>query len=157
MHYDLVSGPNTSDIRRLTFQSTGALVMLVSRTMRDSPAIRPLASTSHPECVDTAALSLVLVGVSCLLIPPILISLMYLILAFKCKGITRFNVKALLIKKTINLCFCSVYSLVFRHPMVLLSGLLCHLTISRFEFIIFVDIYFQNLICPGVVQVPRNT
>ena len=137
LHYDLVSGPNTSDIRRLTFQSTGALVMLVSRTMRDSPAIRPLVSTSHPECGDTAAMTILLVGASCLLIPPVLISLVYLILAFKCKGKTRLNVSSLLINKTINLIFYTVFSLVLRHPMLLLSGLFCHLTVSRSVFFIF--------------------
>ena len=86
MNYDLISGPNTTDIRRLTFKSTGELVMLVSRTERDSPAILPLAPTSDPGCVDNWARILAMAAAITLVIPPIIISLLHLILAFKCKG-----------------------------------------------------------------------
>ena len=86
LNYDLISGPNTSDIRRLTFKSTGELVMLVSRTERDSPAIVPLAPTSDPGCVDTGAGILAMAAAIILVIPPIIICLLHLILAFKCKG-----------------------------------------------------------------------
>ena len=89
MNYDLISGTNTTDIRRLTFKSTGELVMLVSRTERDSPAIRHLPPKSDPGCLDTGARILAMIMVITLVFPPILISLMYLILAFKCKGIQQ--------------------------------------------------------------------
>ena len=60
--------------------------MLVSRTERDSAAPVPLAPTSDPGCLDTGAMILAMAAVITLVIPPIIISLLHLIFAFRCKG-----------------------------------------------------------------------
>ena len=76
----------TPDIRRLTFTSTGVLVMLVSGTELDSPSIRPMQSTGGSVCVDSGPLYLALAAAAILTIPPIFMSLMCLIVAFKSSG-----------------------------------------------------------------------
>ena len=110
--------------KRFTQLSVGKHVVLESDSS-DASGIVAIPESHTIICTDFITIYLILAVTITIIIVPIIISTVALIIAFKTKGIQRKNIMFYS-----DLQYCSVFQIVSKFPLLLMSGLLCHMDVA---------------------------